>query len=95
MRFSQHLTAYRSKANFMWQHVAEVHEGVVGDEPRLDFAMTRKNIDPDPIRRILRESVHITHLRELSTAKPGEVVSMNGKEEWFGVKIVQPSFTQE
>ena len=25
----------------------------------------------------------------------GKIVMMNGKDEWFGVKVVQPSFVQE
>ena len=82
----------------MWQHVSDVHGGVMGSNPQSDFFMCREAVDPDPIRRILRESVRICRLREEETKgdfKNGRVVVMNGKDEWFGVKLVQPTFIQE
>ena len=97
-RFSQHVAKYKSRSNFMWQHVSDVHGGVMGSNPQSDFFMCREAVDPDPIRRILRESVRICRLREEETKgnfKNGRVVVMNGKDEWFGVKLVQPTFIQE
>ena len=75
----------------MWEHVNKVHDGVIGAEPHLDFYMKRHSLDGDPTRRVLRESVRITRSR----AQRNGVVLMNGKDEWFGVRVVQPAFTQE
>ena len=50
------------------------------------------------IRRILRESVRICQCRDEATkekSKDDNVVLMNGKDEFFGVKLVQPNFIQE
>ena len=95
-RFKQHVTKYIAKDNFMWQHVNEIHDGVMGNNPHADFSIRRVSIDADPMRRILRESVHITKLREAEGGKKsGELVVMNTKDEFFGVKVVQPSFVQE
>ena len=80
----------------MWQHVQEVHDNVVGEDLRADFFMIREALDADPMRRILRESVRISWLRNLSSGEcAGKIVCMNGKDEWFGVKVVQPSYTQD
>ena len=96
VRFSQHITGYRAHSNFMWQHTQDVHDGVVGAEPREDYFMVREALDADPTRRILRESVRISWLRNRSSSDlAGKIVLMNGKDEWFGVKVVQPSFVQE
>ena len=68
----------------------------MGDNPHADFSIRRVSIDADPMRRILRESVHITKLREAEGGKKSdELVVMNTKDEFFGVKVVQPSFVQE
>ena len=87
---------YLSKDNFMWEHVRDVHGGEMGDNPHEDFSIRRVSIDADPMRRILRESVRINKLREAEGGqKSGKLVVMNSKDEFFGVKIVQPKFTQE
>ena len=94
-RFGEHIDLYKSKKNFMWQHVEEVHAGVVGEDPHKDFFMKRVAVDPDPIRRILRESARICRLRQEETEGASNIHLMNGKDEFFGVKIVQPAFVQD
>ena len=80
----------------MWQHVRDCHDGVIGEDPHADFSVRRVSIDADPMRRVLRESVHITKLREAEDSrKSGELIVMNTKDEFFGVKVVQPRFVQE
>ena len=96
-RFEQHVAAYKSKSNFMWSHVEAVHGGEMGEDPSRDFSMQLKSKDTDPIRRILRESIRINSLRreeELGEGRSKTVV-LNGKDEFFGVKVVQPQFIQE
>ena len=97
-RFNQHVDKYTAKDNFMWTHVQEVHDGVMGSDPSKDFFIRRESRDSEPIRRILRESIRINRLRkqeEKGTGSKGKTVVLNGKEEWFGVKVVQPRFVQE
>ena len=91
VRFPQHISNYLAHKNFMWEHVNAVHNGVISADPYADFFMVRHALDGDPTRRVLRESVRISCLRSQNS----DIVSMNGKHEWFGVRIVQPSFTQE
>ena len=80
----------------MWQHVQEFHGGVMSDDPRQEFFMVQESTDPDPIRRILRESVIICHLRgQEPEGNNRKITLMNGKDEYFGVKVVQPTYTQE
>ena len=95
-RFQQHIAQYKAGKNFMWQHVQEFHGGVMSDDPRQDFFMVQESLDPDPIRRILRESVRICHLRgQEPEGNNRKITLMNGKDEYFGVKVVQPTYTQE
>ena len=97
-RFSQHVAKYKSRDNFMWHHVRDVHGGEMGEDPHGDFFMQQEGVDVDPIRRILRESVRICRMRteEAKGEKDsGKIVVMNGKDEWFGVKLVTPTFVQE
>ena len=82
----------------MWHHVRDVHGGEMGEDPHGDFFMQQEGVDVDPIRRILRESVRICRMRteEAKGEKDsGKIVVMNGKDEWFGVKLVTPTFVQE
>ena len=96
IRFKQHVEKYKKRDNFMWQHVRDCHDGVIGEDPHADFSVRRVSIDADPMRRVLRESVHITKLREAEDSrKSGELIVMNTKDEFFGVKVVQPRFVQE
>ena len=98
VRFGQHIAKYKQRKNFMWRHVEEYHGGVMGPDPHKDFFMKLEAIDVDPIRRILRESVRICQCRDEASkekSKDDNVVLMNGKDEFFGVKLVQPNFIQE
>ena len=69
----------------------------MGEDPTKDFSVQLKGKDSDPIRRILRESIRINDLRreEESGVGRSKTIVLNGKDEFFGVKVVQPQFIQE
>ena len=94
-RYSQHVDKYRAKKGFMWDHVNEVHNGERGDIPANDFYMKLCNVDRDPIRRVVRESVRIKTAREREDEGGGGTRVLNDKSEWFGVKVVSADFKQE
>ena len=70
----------------MHRHSEECH----GGRRDVKFSMERTSSDRDPMRRVLRESVQI-----LETRRNKDVKMMNGKDEYFGVRVVTPNFTQE
>ena len=70
----------------MWKHAEECHNGSMD----LKFSIRRVASDPDPMRRILRESIRITNGEEREDIK-----LMNTKEEFFGVKTIRSTFSQE
>ena len=92
IRFTAHITKYKSKTNFMWDHVQKVHDGVRGENPANDFYMKLWSVDGEPIRRVVRESVLIKRARE---GEEGGTEVMNDKNEWFGVRVVTAAFKQE
>ena len=54
------------------------------------------NVDRDPIRRVVRESIRIKTAREREDEGGGiGTVVMNDKSEWFGVRVVSVDFKQE
>ena len=85
-RLKGHLDQYKSKKGFMWKHAEECHNGSMD----LKFSIRRVASDPDPMRRILRESIRITNGEEREDIK-----LMNTKEEFFGVKTIRSTFSQE
>ena len=74
------------RSGFMHRHAVECH----GGRRDLKFNMERTSSDRDPMRRVIRESVQILDTRKLKSVK-----MMNGKDEYFGVRVVTPNFTQE
>ena len=70
-------------AGFMWKHVEEKHNG----DRATEFAIRRERIDPDPMRRVIRESLRIEKVE-----KDPSVILMNTKEEHFGTQTVRSSF---
>ena len=92
-RHKTHKTEYmarpkegKERTGFMHRHSEECH----GGRRDLKFSMERTSSDRDPMRRVLRESVQI-----LETRRNKDVKMMNGKDEYFGVRVVTPNFTQE
>ena len=86
-RFSDEKKACRPKTkNFMYQHVIEKHEGDIGNE----FVIKRENIDKDPMRRVIRESVRIRRAEEDES-----IILMNTKEEHFGVQTIRGNFSKD
>ena len=84
-RFKGHLESYRQKKGFMWKHAEEAHNGSMN----LKFSIKREAVDPEPMRRIIRESIRINDMEWRSDVK-----LMNTKEEFFGVKTVRATFSQ-
>ena len=76
----------KEHSSFMYKHVVEKHEGNVETE----FRIKRENIDKDPMRRILRESVRIG-----KAEKDNSLILMNTKEEHFGVQTIRGNFGTE
>ena len=87
IRGKQHFDAYRNKHGFMYDHDVGEHGGR-GD---VVFQMERVNIDSDPMRRIIRESIRIRNARKSANV----VQLMNRKEEYFGIKTVEVHFEQD
>ena len=54
-QFKGHMDNYRQKKGFMWKHAEEVND----ESKDLSFFIIREAVDPDPMRRIVRESVRI------------------------------------
>ena len=92
IRFQSHVSGYRCKSNFMWNHVEKEHAGVYGEIPSDDFYMKLSSVDSEPIQRVVRESVRIKRARE---GEEDGTRLMNDKNEWFGVRVVSASFIQE
>ena len=84
-RFRGHIESYKQKKGFMWKHAEEVHSGSMN----IKFSIRREAVDPDPMRRIVRESVRINDKEWRSDVK-----LMNTKDEFFGVKTVRATFSQ-
>ena len=68
------------------------HAGVYGEIPSDDFYMKLSSVDSEPIQRVVRESVRIKRARE---GEEDGTRLMNDKNEWFGVRVVSASFTQD
>ena len=85
-RFRGHLEQYKNKKGFMWKHAEDEHDG----DMNIKFTIRREAVDPDPMRRVLRESIRIVNSEENSRIK-----LMNTKEEYFGVKTIRATFSQE
>ena len=95
-RYEQHVNKYNARKGFMWEHTAQHHGGVQGDTPARDYYMMLCNVDRDPIRRVVRESIRIKTAREREDEGGGiGTVVMNDKSEWFGVRVVSVDFKQE
>ena len=87
IRNEGHCQAYRKgEEGFMVNHAREVHQG----RKDLKFSMRCSTRDPDPLRRVLRESVKI---KRASCDK--SVTLMNSKNEYFGTQILRPQFTYD
>ena len=80
-----HDAQYRAKTGFMYKHAMEHHDGNM----QLKFSMKRVNVDRDPLRRVLRESVRINEYM-----KDENVELLNSKEEYFGLKTIRTEFSQ-
>ena len=93
IRFQSHITKYKLRKNFMWDHVQKVHDGEQGVNPGGDFYMQLVGVDREPMPRVVRESVGIKNARE--EERKGGYEVMNDKNEWFGVKVVTAAFKQE
>ena len=85
-RMKGHLEQYRGKKGFMFKHAVDHHNSAMD----LKFSITRERIDKDPLRRIIRESVRINNSEFSETTN-----LMNTKEEFFGVKTIRATFSQE
>ncbi len=94
IRSKGHHAQYKSKKNkknedesegFMTRHAEERH----GGRRDVTFSFERTATDRDPMRRVLRESVQIINAREYTNT-----VLLNGKDEFFGVRVVTPQFSQ-
>ena len=94
-RHKGHVSKYKSVKNhesekentgFMFRHAKEHH----GGSKDIEYTIQRTATDKDPMRRIIRESVQITNARSKK-----EFTLMNGKDEYFGVRVVTPHFIQE
>ena len=70
----------------MWDHAEGVHSGAVD----VKYGMKVEARDSDPMRRVVRESIRISEMRE---SEGNEVVLLNGKDEWFGFNLVNVNFT--
>ena len=84
--YTAKLKGDEKRAGFMHRHAEEQH----GGKRDLRFSMERTSAGSCPMRRVIRESVQIVNTRELRGVK-----MMNASDEYFGVRVVTPSFTQE
>ena len=75
-----HDSQYRAKTGFMYKHAMEHHDGNM----QLKFSIKRVNVDRDPLRRVMRESVRINEYMK----------DENSKEEYFGLKTIRTEFSQ-
>ena len=86
-RYKQELSEYTPKIKgFMYKHAADKHEG----STQVEFKIKRENIDKDPMRRILRESIRIEREK-----KNKSKILMNSRDEHFGVQTVRGTFGNE
>ena len=83
----------------MWDHVAEKHNGDIGEnDGAADFKMELYKVDRDPLRRVLREAIRIKkaegEIVEVPDPQHEEVMHkvrvtlLNDKREWFCPTIV-------
>ena len=88
VRHEKHVEKYGTvkSSGFMNKHAVERH----GGDLNLRFSMERTATDRDPMRRVIRESIQIVRARG-----EREKQLMNSKDEYFGVRVVRPNFTQE
>ena len=88
VRHGKHVEKFRTGdgSGFMSKHAVERH----GGDLNLRFSMERTATDRDPMRRVIRESIQIVRAREERDKQ-----MMNSKDEYFGVRVVRPNFTQE
>ena len=85
-RYQSHLAQYKAKkTGFMIKHDQEYHDG----NGNCEFSIERTNIDRDPLRRIVRESIKIRN----SESDPN-IDLLNTKEEWFGLQTIETTFSQ-
>ena len=71
---------------FMHRHAQDQH----GGDKNLKFTFKRTSSDKEPMRRVIRESIQIINARKNRSVK-----LLNGKDEYFGVRVVTPRFIQE
>ena len=93
MRYKGHRAEYNAKlkkeenrTGFMHRHAVAHH----GGSKDLDFTMEKTSVDTCAMRRVIRESVQIVNAR-----KNEDIELMNANDEYFGVRVVTPAFTQE
>ena len=99
-----HLTKYRAKDNFMWDHTRDMHDGILGPENgQGDYQMEFESRQKTSFARQIRESVLIKRNEE---GKDREFMQggtekvelkldlMNGRGEWFAPKCVEVLFHQ-
>ena len=84
--YTARLKEGENRTGFMHRHAAEQH----GGKRDLKFSMERTSVGNCAMRRVIRESVQIVNTRGMRG-----VEMMNGCDEYFGVRVVTPSFTQE
>ena len=88
-RHKGHVIQYKAgkdESGFMLRHAADRHNG----DKNIAFTMKKTATDGDPLRRVIRESVQILAARENE-----RINLMNGKDEYFGVRVVSTNFSQE
>ena len=104
-RAHQHMSDYcthvdgsrpQPRSSWMWDHVVEVHQGVISQDPHKDFNFQLMGSFTDPLSRQLDESVRIgmvnSHGKVLGDRWPGRVVLLNRKDEHYQPRLVLPSF---
>ena len=107
-RAQGHLTKYRAKNNFMWEHTRDHHGGVLGpNNGQDDYVMEMESKQKTSFARQVRESILIKRNKE---GKDKDVVDIdnsdgkrkieldmdlfNGRGEWFAPKHVEVFFNQ-
>ena len=80
----------------MWDHVEEVHQGVISQDPAHDFNFQLMGSFKDPLSRQLDESVRIAMVynygKVVGDRWPGRTVLLNRKDEHYQPRMVLPSF---
>ena len=86
-RYKSHVAQYRAKkTGFMIKHDQEFH----GGRGECKFTIQRTDVDRDPLRRMVRESIRIRNAEN-----DPNIDLLNTKEEWFGVQTIGARFSQE